>query len=362
MHPTGRLVAALLLMFSVTSALGQTIRVLLAEVDAGEVRLDTAHRGFVDGAPRFETAYGLHWPFGVDDGTLMVDGRPVGGSLAIEPEGEGFTFEGRRYRGSVTLTAHEDAVRVVNLLPLDDYLRGVVPSEMHAGWPLEALKAQAIAARTYTLSSLDPGRGWDICATEACQVYEGRDAEHARADHAIAETAALVLTHDGRFARTYYHADSGGIIASSAEVWGSRAPYLVAIQDVSTSTPFRRWRHTIDGDAVRATLTARGLDVGSVTRIRVTGTSESGRAARLEIQGTRGSTELTGTVLTDAIRGWGLRSTRFRMVGDMVAEGDGWGHGVGMSQYGARALAASGYAYWQILAFYYPGTMLQRLP
>ena len=362
MHAIARLAAAVLVLCSASAALGQTIRVLLAEVPSGEVRFETAHRGFVDGAPRFDTAYGLLWPFSAADGILRVDGRTVGASLAIESEGEGFAYDGRRYRGSVTLTARGDAVRVVNLLPLDDYLRGVVPAEMHAGWPLDALKAQAIAARTYTLSSLDPDRDWDICATEACQVYEGRDAEHARADQAIADTAALVLTHGGRFARTYYHADSGGIIASSAEVWGSRVPYLVAIQDVATATPFRSWRHTIDGEAVRTTLGVRGLDVGTVTRVRVTGTSESGRAARLEIQGTRGSAELAGTILTDAVRGWGLRSTRFRMVGDLVAEGDGWGHGVGMSQYGARALAASGYAYWQILAFYYPGTLLQRLP
>ena len=344
-------------------ALAQTIRVLLAEVPSdAAVRIDGAHRGFADGVPRFDTAYGLTWPFRAHDGRLHVDGLPVGRVVSLEPEEEGFVFRGRRYRGTVTVSAHEDAVRVVNVLPLDDYLRGVVPSEMHAGWPLEALKAQAIAARTYTLSSLDPARDWDICATVDCQVYEGRDAEHARADHAIAETGGLVLTYGGRFARTYYHADSGGIIASSAEVWGSRAPYLVAIQDVATPTPHRRWRHALDGGAVGATLASIGREVGTVTRLLVTAYSESGRVATIEVQGTRGAATLSGTLLTGAVRGWGLKSTRFRMVGDLTAEGDGWGHGVGMSQYGARALAASGWTYWQILAFYYPGTALQRLP
>lgn len=355
------LVLAMLLAFH--AGLAQTIRVLLAETDGiASVTIHGAHRGFLDGVPAFDTPYGLTWPLSAEGDHLHMDGAPVGGVLAIEPEGEGFVFGGRRYRGAVTLTARDGAVQIVNVLPLDDYLRGVVPAEMHAVWPLEALKAQAIAARSYTLSSLDAERDWDICATDRCQVYEGRDAEDPRADRAVAETAGLVLTFGGRFARTYYHADSGGTVASSAEVWGKGSPYLVALQDVSTSTPHRRWRYGLDGGAVRSALLARGIDPGTVTRIRVTGTSESGRVTRVEVQGTRGAAVLTGMALTEALRGWGLKSTRFRMVGDLTAEGDGWGHGVGMSQYGARALAALGYQYWQILAFYYPGTTLQRLP
>lgn len=334
---------------------------LLADVPRGEVRVAGPHRGFVDAAAGFEASFGLAWPFAARDGELLIDGRAVGRSLALEPA-DGFAFDGRRYRGSVELLARGERVRVVNVLPLDDYLRGVVPAEMHASWPLEALKAQAIAARTYTLASLDPRADWDICATIDCQVYRGRDAENPRADRAVEETRGLVLTHGGGFARTYYHADSGGAVASSHEVWGTRAPYLVAIRDVPATSPHRSWRIRVDAEAVARSAAAAGASVGQVTRVRVLATSESGRVTSVEVAGTAGVAVLSGYQLRDALRGWGLKSTRFRMVGDLVAEGDGWGHGVGMSQYGARALAASGYAYWQILAFYYPGTALQRLP
>lgn len=340
-----------------------SVRVLLADISApGEVSIGGPHRGFVDGAPRFDTPFGLTWPFHAEDGRLIVDGADVGSRLAIEPGDEGFAFAGSRYRGAVTLTARGNVVRVINVLPLEAYLRGVVPAEMHAAWPLEALKAQAIAARSYTITSLDPNGAYDICATIDCQVYHGRDAEHPRADVAIAETEGLVLTHGGRFARTYYHADSGGTVASSAEVWGMAAPYLIAVQDVSTASPHRRWRFSLDPKAIRNTALGAGRDVGVVTTIRVVAYSESGRATSIEVTGTGGTIVLSGHSLRDSIRSWGLKSTRFKMVGDLLVEGDGWGHGVGMSQYGARALAAAGYAHWQILGFYYPGTSLQRLP
>lgn len=338
-----------------------SVRVLLGDVPFGQVQVEGPHGGYVDGAPRFEAGFGLVWPFAARDGELLVDGTPVGHSLALDGDA-GFRFDGTAFRGSVRLIARGDLVRVVNVLPLEDYLRGVVPAEMHASWPLEALKAQAIAARTYTLASLDPSSDWDICATIDCQVYRGRDAEDPRSDLAIEETVGLVLTYGGAFARTYYHADSGGAVASSLEVWGRRAPYLVAIRDVPASSPHRRWRVRLDADAIRRSADAAGAAVGEVARLRVVSLSESGRATSVEVAGTAGSAVLSGAQLRDALRSWGLKSTRFRMVGDLVAEGDGWGHGVGMSQYGARALAASGYAHWQILGFYYPGTALQRLP
>jgi stage II sporulation protein D len=109
-------------------------------------------------------------------------------------------------------------------------------------------------------------------------------------------------------------------------------------------------------------LQAHGIDVGRVTALRVLALSESGRVQRAEISGERGRIVLSGPMLTTLLRNWGLKSTRFVMRGDLLAYGDGWGHGVGMSQYGARSLAAAGYRFDEILAFYYPHTRLQALP
>ncbi len=344
----------------VAQAQSAVVRVLLAQQPDVIVEVDGAHTGRIDGARAFRTPAGLTWPvFAVGD-TLYVDGAPVGSMLDLEPEGDPFLFAGHRYRGGVRLTAADGVVQVVNVVSIEDYLRGVVPSEMAASWPLEALKAQAVAARSYTLTSLDPAAAYDLCATEDCQVYRGVEAEHPRADLAVAATAGVVVTYQGRTARTYYHADSGGTVASSSEVWGTWSPYLVARQDARSSSPHRSWALRLDGAALGASLAAAGLDVGDVVSLRVVGLSESGRVDELEVAGSRGSRVLRGSRLTTLARSWGLKSMAFRVQGGLNVTGDGWGHGVGMSQYGARALANAGYDFGQILAFYYPNTGLTR--
>lgn len=336
------------------------VRVWLGTEPSVVVGAEGAHRGSVDGVPRFATAFGLTWPVGAKDGRLVVDGRDVGTRLTIEGDGSFVLVGSRRYRGAITLRAQDDAVEIVNVLDVEAYLRGVVPSEMSASWPLEALKAQAVAARSYTLASLDPTAPYDLCATVDCQVYRGVEAEDARTDEAVLATAGVVVTYQGRTARTYYHADSGGAVASSQEVWGAATPYLVALQDVATVSPYRAWTQRLDGATVGASLRGVGYDLGVVQGLRVVRLSESGRVLELEVQGASGTRVLRGLQLRTLARGWGLRSMRFQVQGGLTVRGDGWGHGVGMSQYGARALAQAGYDYGRILAFYYPSTGLTR--
>ena len=247
------------------------------------------------------------------------------------------------------------------MVDLESYLRGVVPAEIPASWPAEALKAQAVAARTYTLASLETGENYDVCATTECQKYSGVAVEHPRSDAAIVATAGIVLTYQGTFAKTYYHADSGGVLASSAEVWGDVRPYLVAQQDVPSTTPHRSWQKQLEAVAIQTSLQEFGTEVGPVQALSILAYSESGRVSSVEITGAWGSAQLSGQNLTKLLRTWGLKSTRFVMTGALSAQGDGWGHGVGMSQYGANALASANYDYSQILAFYYPTTDLQTL-
>lgn len=365
MRPALYAVAALVLALASTAAAqgfggAAVVRVLLAMEPSVVVEMVGPHSGVSDGGKRFRAGAGLEWPVRALDGTLYVDGKPVGQTLTLDPEAGTFAFAGREYRGAIRLVAEDDVVEVVNVVGIEDYLRGVVPSEMAASWPMEALKAQAVAARSYTLSSLNPSAPYDLCATEDCQVYRGMEAEHPRTDAAIAATAGVVVTYGGATARTYYHADSGGAVASSAEVWGTWSPYLLARADAQANTPHRAWSVGLDGRAVGASLAAAGIDVGEVTSLRVLGLSESGRVSELEVTGTRGARVLRGSQLTVLARSWGLKSMRFRVQGGLTVTGDGWGHGVGMSQYGARALANSGYDFSQILAFYYPNTGLTR--
>ena len=335
------------------------VRVLLADAPAAIVRFDGPHRGALDGRP-FEAPLALDWPVIAHGDRLWVDGRDAGHQLDLTSDA-GFAWNGRRYRGTLRLIADAGLVRIVNVLDIEAYLRGVVPAEMQASWPAEALKAQAVAARTYTLLHLDAGGDYDVCATIDCQVYRGREVEHPASDAAITATAGEVLTYGGVFARTYYHADSGGVIASSAEVWGSEIPYLQAFQDVASDGPHATWSARLDPRGIAAHLAAIGVRVGTPQRVIVRETSSSGRVVRAEVVGSGGRAVLDGVTLRTQLRAWGLKSTRFVMTGDLTLRGEGWGHGVGMSQYGARALALAGYGYAQILGFYYPETRLQRL-
>ena len=341
--------AAVSLLSLAAAAYGQpatafgTVRVLLAtEQQQVEVEAAGAHSGYVDGVRRFTTAASLSWPLTMADGELRGDGSAIGKTLLIRMDSGLLEFGGRRYRGALRLSATTEGIEVVNVLDIESYLRGVVPSEMAASWPLEALKAQAVAARSYTLTSLDPSARYDLCATDECQVYKGVATEHPRSDAAIAATAGIVVSYQGATARTYYHADSGGMIASSQEVWGGALPYLVARADAPTSTPHRAWVYRLDAAIVGASMNAAGVGVGTVQGLRVIRLSESGRVVELQVNGTNGSQVLRGSQLTGMARGWGLRSTRFTVQSGLTVRGDGWGHGVGMSQYGARALALAG--------------------
>ena len=339
------------------------IRVLLDEV-VGPVTVPMMgpHSGSVDTQTVFETSAALTWPLASAAGKVVIEGKAVGHSFTLEPtDGTLVTWQGRPYRGALRFVATAAGFEVINVVDLESYLRGVVPAEMPASWSTEALKAQAVAARTYTLASLETGENYDVCATTECQKYGGAAAEHPRSDAAILATTGVVLTYRGTFAKTYYHADSGGVLASSAEVWGDVRPYLAAHQDVPSTTPHRRWQKSLEAAALQTSLTEVGLDIGPVQALQVAAYSESGRVSSVVVVGAWGSATLSGPSLTKLLRDWGLKSTRFSMTGALNAQGDGWGHGVGMSQYGANALASANYDYSQILAFYYPTTDLQTL-
>lgn len=361
MHRYRLLFALLLLLLAPLVAAQVQVRVLLAETETFTLELLEGHRGTVDGSLRFSTALPLSWPLAASGDTVLVDGVAAGESLAFETDSGLVSWDGESYRGALLFIARDSRLLVINRLDVEDYLRGVVPAEMQASWPAEALRAQAIAARSYVLNSLSPVADYDICASTDCQVYRGISLEHPDSDRAIADTRGLVLTYAGGFARTYYHSDSGGVLASSSEVWGENLPYLQARADVAADTPHREWHQHIAPAELAQQLRLLGHDVGTPRSLEVTSQTSSGRVWELKVSGTHAAVSLSGSEATRLLRGVGLKSTRLVMTGPLSARGDGWGHGVGMSQYGARSLALAGYAFDDILAFYYPDTQLSRL-
>lgn len=359
-HAAALVATWIVLLVGAVAQAGPIVRVLLedgrqkvaVEVD-GPHEVRTVRGSFRSGAT-------LAWPLDLVGGEIRSHGLLVGSWIEFMPEDGVVRRDGSAYRGGLRVEVADDGLRVVNLVDLEAYLRGVVPSEMSAVWPVEALKAQAVAARSYTLASLDRDAPYDVCATDRCQVYRGMAVEHPRTDAAVRETEGIVIAWQGRPAVAYYHSDSGGIVASSAEVWGRALPYLRVLRDVPVSSPHRGWSAVIAPARLAAALAAEGRTIGTPSRLTILDRSASGRVAEAAFEGSAGSVVVTGPTLVRVLRSAGLRSTRFDMIGALQVRGDGWGHGVGMSQYGARAMALQGYDYGRILAYYYPGVGLQR--
>lgn len=333
------------------------------------------------------------------------------------------TVNGVRYRGEVEVRpAGSGTLTVVNVLPLEQYLYGVVPREMPAEWPVEALKAQAVAARTYALNRVLGGarqfQGFDVLATPDSQVYGGVDAEDPRSTAAVDATRGEVLTYNGKPILALFHSSSGGHTENSEYVFESSLPYLRGVPDeFDGDSPHHSWTRDIGLDEIASALDRAGYRVGTLYGVEsIKPLGVSGRHRFLVARGSTGSLPIKANAFRLAL---GLKSTLFemnpreagyRMVtrsyqpGDRVAvmgragmvttrppgqlvvkrgsgagslpspvvaagwqlvpagirfNGRGWGHGVGMAQWGARAMARSGYNYRQILQYYYQGAVLE---
>ena len=299
----------------------------------------------------------------------------------------------RRYRGNISILAADSGVRIVNRVGVEAYLRGVVPRELGVRGARDraALEAQAVAARSYAVARLgNTSRTYDLTATTTDQVYGGVDAENAVADAAVAATDGLVLTFNGRVVSAPYHSTCGGSTAAPDEIWRSESePYLQRVSDRIPGTdryycdiaPRFRWERSWRGDSLTA-MVERYLrsyaqvppgPVGEVRRVDVDGKTPSGRVAALWIETTRGRYRLRGNDIRYVLRsssGELLNSTYFSpevvssadgRLARLTVRGLGYGHGVGMCQWGAVGRARAGQDFRTILRTYFPGTTVARV-
>ena len=341
------------------------------------------------------------WTIAVNDGLLLAtnaDGVPTaarpGPFIARTVQRGAFvTVNGKRFRGEVTVHERGTRLVVVNRVLIEEYLRGVVPLEIGPRTSDEeaAVRAQAVAARSYTYLHLsdDPARAYDLTATVMDQVYGGVEAETPLADEAVRATAGLVLKYAGRMVNAPYHSTCGGSTAAATEVWQrtSDEPYLVPISDRIPGTdrsycepsPRYRWTQVFD----RAKL-AQALDrylrayaavpaggPGPVRSVEVVGHTPSGRARSLVVATARGRFTLLGNQIRFVLRTPGgaiLNSTYFSVRSERAPDGTlsrltfsgtGYGHGVGMCQWGAIGRARAGQDFRTILQTYYPGTAVE---
>lgn len=256
---------------------------------------------------------------------------------------------------------------VVNELPLERYLEGSLAREMYGSWDADALRAQAVASRTYALYRLEtePFAPWQLTAGTGSQVYTGVEAESPAVEEAVAATRGEILVQEGRPILAAFHSSSGGRTASSEEVWGEPRSYLVSVPvEDEWDSPDAYWRAPVTRGTLGRAAASLGTDPGPVTAVTVLERTASGRVARVRLVGERGELTCTGRQLRTALGESKLKSTLFEVREDeqgFVFVGSGSGHGVGMSQWGARAMARRGDDYRRILGTFYPGTRIARL-
>jgi SpoIID/LytB domain protein len=327
--------------------------------------------------------------------TLVIAAQPVVLEYQ-EPQHttivSGFSAEDRSYRGSIEFRPAPAGLTLINILNIEEYLYGVIPAEMPASWPTEALKAQAIAARSYTLAYLGEykAKGFDLYGSVLSAAYRGVGGEARATTAAVDATRGRYLQAGGKPLRAYYSANHGGYSEDSRSVWGTStfnaavADKLLAprthplsldelarwirdkprsyssVANLHSSQAYR-WEKWVAAEEIRSRNAADGNDVGEVLQVISRGRGISGRINEVEIRGTQG----TVRIKDDRIRSrlGGLRSNLFTIRSKLgkngrpeyfIFQGAGWGHGVGMDQSGAAGMAQAGFTAAQILQHYYP--------
>lgn len=283
------------------------------------------------------------------------------------------------YKGRLYLSVSEEGqLEAVNVVNLSDYLRGVVPSEVYRGWPMESLKTQAVAARTYAIYHLGlsrrhyPERLWDVDDTINYQAYTGTQLCDPRTDEAVISTDGQILTYQGEVIQAYYHADSGGQTEEALSVWSQSVPYTVARSEASDMELAKTvWERKIPLAALEDEFKAQGLleasDKVKDLLVPVIGRSPTGRVRFVALIDNKGKSQLLPVALLRRMipqlpsQLFALERSR-EEPGVLLIRGIGNGHGVGMSQMGAAALAGEkSWTYQQILEYYYIKTTLCTL-
>ncbi len=276
----------------------------------------------------------------------------------------------KRYSGILNLFVLDSEILVINILGIEKYLSSVVGSEMPAKWPLEALKAQAIASRTYALKQ----KGnllYDIDSTQNNQVYNGLESRTYKTSRAVRSTRSLVLTYKNKLINALFHSSSGGMTENSQDVWKNEYPYLSSVKDFDKNNPKLRWKKKFSSRELEKLFPK----IGGIKNIEILNITNTGRVKNVNIFGKYGSDQISGV---DIRKRMNLKSTfmRFKFIEDkksisyndnsnipvekkLIVLGQGSGHGVGMSQWGARYMASKGQKAERILKHFYKGVRIK---
>jgi stage II sporulation protein D len=378
--PSALWIASWLLLVAVNPAAAMDIRVGLSQGASAVTVGSSSAADLVDGKGKILGQIPALQGFTATDvaGGVSLNGKKAW-QITVKPKEKGLIYVGgnrtvaaggRWYRGEVKLVSGSGGLTVINDLNLEDYVASVVGKEMYPIWPLEALKAQAVAARSYAIFQQQHPKYklFDVLSTTTSQVYAGLDGEANTTQTAAQATAGQVLTYQGKVIESVFHSASGGHTENSEDVWMKAVPYLRGVPDFDQAAPVFQWNLALTASQVRQRIPGIG-DIISITPVK---TTPIGRVKILKVQGSRGALLMKGS---DARRALGIKSTYFsakpefgpvagtkgaRPIGFQIV-GQGSGHGLGMSQWGAYGLAMQGKLYQAILAHYFQGVSLKTL-
>ena len=274
-----------------------------------------------------------------------------------------------RYRGYVdVILTPKGQLLLVNQLEIEDYIRGVLYHEVSNRWPMESLKAQAVAARSYAMYQvkMNLGKEFDLTNDVYSQVYGGRSGERYRTNLAVDQTKGVVLLYQGKVLPAYFHATCGGHTEDGKELWPRQdlAPLKGVRCIYCRESPHYFWKQNLTHKDIQDRLNAHGYKIGAVDDVAITQRDVTDRIQTLLITDHDGKQiTISGKDFREAIGPNVIRSNNYYVVmqeEDCDFFGKGWGHGVGMCQWGAQGMASLGFTYDKILKFYYPGTVLGR--
>lgn len=361
----------------------ESIRVLIfQDVSRVEVRADGAMIIERERGNPLEARVPVHFAWqregitgnGVQLGRDSVTVRSMGNLLTVLVPPGSATMKGNasngphvmEVSGDLRILARGQRLMVINYVDLEEYVKGVVPSEVNPAWHMEMLKTQAVAARTYVLyhHMLSAIRDFDVMATVQDQVYRGRAGVDRRIEQAVEATRGLVVTYYNAPIYAAFSSTAAGPTEDAMNVWSKDLPYLKGVEcPFDLSSPHYQWKVSVKMEDLEGGLRREGFRLGTIATVSPLALSRAGRVTKLRILHSRGELIVRGEEFRKAVGYAVIPSTQFEIesVGrEVVFAGYGAGHAVGLCQWGAKELAELGYAYPVILQYYYPGTELQN--
>lgn len=298
---------------------------------------------------------------------IIIRGIPGSVSaLQIAPLKGGYVFiNDRVFRGRINLIGKPNGkILVVNELGVEDYLRGILCQEVAPWWPMDALKSQAIIARSYGLyqKQFPKDKDFDLTSDIYSQVYGGKSSERWRTNRAVDLTRGKILTYQGNILPAYYHAACGGHTEDASWLWNVDLPPLKGVVcNFCVHSPHYKWQAKISLQDISSKLIVKGFKAQEIIGIAIVGYNSSGRVTELEIKGPDEIFTMSAKDFRQALGPNIIRSANFTSridSGVVYFEGLGWGHGVGLCQWGMQEMANKGSKHEQILQYYFPQSKL----